>query len=140
MKAPGTAELRKAGCKEAAVIDMQRALNVGRTFAPKGAAGPGAPPASAMVTCMAGFLDTPLECDPVARTYVEALGGSAREPFFAMVQKQGSRTFHCMGLYSKTGALLRAVPPPGKKAEGDRASAPPSDAPSTATPESSAAP
>ena len=140
MKAPGTEELRKAGCKQAMVLDLRRAMNVGRAFAPKGASDAGAPPASAVVTCIMGFLDKPLECDLVAQVYVVALGGSAAEPFFATVQKQGSRSAHCMGLYSKTGALLRAVQSPGKRPGGDGASAPPSDATPAPTPESSAAP
>jgi hypothetical protein len=141
MNAQGTEALRKAGCKQAMVIDMRRAVNVGRAFAPKGAPGPGAPPSnSVMVTCIMGIFDAPLKCDPIAKIYVEALGGTTPEAFFAMVQKQGSRQFHCMGLYSKTGALLRAVPPPGQKAEGDGASAPPSDATPAPKPESSAAP
>jgi hypothetical protein len=78
--APGTAELRALGCKQALVVDLERARQLAAMLGDAGE------PLTAddtrvLVTCQtAGSAKEPT-CDAVATTYVKAVGGAAAGRF-----------------------------------------------------------
>lgn len=114
--APGTKELRKAGCQEAMVFDPARMGDLIREFSdggpPKG--DPGKEPR--MIVCQVAALGTAPTCDKLATTYVGA--AQPTTPFHVTVQTQGGSKPKCAQAYTATGA--RAATPHG----GDEADEP----------------
>ena len=102
--APGTAELRKAGCRDAFVLDPKKLAELMKTFEDAGA-GP-APEAGALaVTCEAASKSAAPECDALAKVYVAA--GHPTTDFTLTVQLQGAKTSICSEDYSASGRPSR---------------------------------
>jgi hypothetical protein len=104
--APGTDELRAAGCAPAMVLDVRSTM---KRFAPTEdvetglAAGMG----DALVICaVAG--DTSLTCERVAEIYGRAVPSGA--PFSVTLQRPHSKEPTCSGVFSRDGTRLRDTP------------------------------
>lgn len=112
--APGTKELRKAGCQEAMVFDPTRMGDLIRELSdggpPKG--DPGKEPR--LIVCQVAPLGTPPTCDKLASTYVSA--AQPTTPFQITVQKQGGSKPKCAQAYTSTGART-ATPSGGAEAD-----------------------
>jgi hypothetical protein len=106
-KAPGTAELRAMGCKQAMVMDID---DLGKMMAPLDAAPPPRQEAlfGEMVVCSAGPFHTPPSCENVAATYVSAVG-PRQKSFVVSVQRTGKRD--CTILYDSSGQKVRSLDP-----------------------------
>jgi hypothetical protein len=111
MNAPGTAELRELGCKQAFVMDMGQIEKLGDAFRGMGAKPADKAPAGVMVMCTVGYLGKGPSCDLAAATYVKALGGSATQPFMVMVKSQSSSKADCFSTYSEDGKLKKSTLP-----------------------------
>ena len=114
-QAPGTAELREAGCSDALVSEMSKAIDIFMAFLPDETQ------KSELLQEMdsAGGLDTqllvmcslsPLEsnepdCGKLARTYADAVA-TAPDRFLLIVLRQGDDAPSCRGIYSTDGSLL----------------------------------
>jgi hypothetical protein len=98
LNAPGSAELRAAGCDAAVVMDMSK---ISALF------DAGAPSASetVLVTCSVTAGKAAPSCDDLAKTYAKAVG-RANGNFLVEVQANGS-TPTCKKVYSPTGSFLR---------------------------------
>lgn len=103
MTAPGTEQLRKAGCSQAMVIDMTDAMDIIDMFADGG--GKTIPDdMSAMVICQGNMFDNlPTDCGALARTYVDA--AHPTKGFALQVQRQGDKTPICQNTYEPDGSL-----------------------------------
>ena len=108
LNAPGAAELRKAGCDEAMVMDLADFVRLANRHFRRDGGLPSAKAEGRMVTCgLAAGSSKTLPCDEVARTYVVALGGAAGARFTVLVQRLvGGRPRLCEGEYDETGKLL----------------------------------
>jgi hypothetical protein len=102
VNAPGTSELRAAGCDLALVMDMGKLSPI---FDAGATATSGT--ASVVVACKVDPGHTAPTCDDVAQTYVKA--ASPGGTFMAQVQTQGKSRPDCQRVYSSTGALLREM-------------------------------
>jgi hypothetical protein len=104
-QAPGTEELRELGCSQAMVMSAEQA----RAFAnavtdERDEVLAEFPPDLTMIMCQLNmFADADIECDDVARTYVEATRPEGR--LLVQVQK-GRASAGCTGIYSSSGELL----------------------------------
>ncbi len=108
--APGTKELRKAGCQEAMVFDPTRMGDLIREIDEAGAPPKGDPGKEPrLIVCQVAPLGTPPTCDALAGTYVSA--AKPTTPFHITVQKQGGSQPKCSQAYTATGA--RAATPSG---------------------------
>lgn len=110
--APGAAELRALGCRQAVIMDGAQltAINdrVGR-LAGDADAGEG-PYDTAMVSVWC----TParghqLSCPGLARTYGAAVP-SAKEPFYVVLQDPRGQEAECQGFYDRQGNLQEGAP------------------------------
>ncbi len=104
-QAPGTDELRAAGCETATVIDWQRAFGHLRPKADAGepaAVGPG----GAVVMCTAGML-TSLTCERLAEIYGRAVSPDAP---FSVMMRVSPRGLVCSGRFAADGTRLGDVP------------------------------
>lgn len=99
LNAPGTAELRAAGCDAAVVMDMAKISSLFE-------AGVGNASESVIVSCSVSPGKTGPKCDDLAKTYTKAVG-SPRGNFVVIVQPQGGGNPTCKRAYGPTGALLR---------------------------------
>jgi hypothetical protein len=109
-QAPGTTELRKAGCTQAMVLHSAELLEkLGEIF-------PEAPkeiPDSAggtFVMCQINSNTEGLDCPAVARIYAKAVP-DAPESFGVMVQSQrvASADTKCQGTYARDGTFLGSL-------------------------------
>jgi hypothetical protein len=101
-KAPGTTELRKAGCQEAMVMDPARMAELMAEFDDGGAKEMGKLENQKLVICQVGALvSTKPACDTLARTYVDATHPT--EPFHVTVQVQGGHQPVCEKVYEPDG-------------------------------------
>ena len=114
-QAPGTAELREAGCNNALISEMSKAIGVFRAFLPdetqkiefleemESADGL---ETQLLVMCSLPPLgvDEP-DCGELARTYADAVP-SAPERFLLVVLRQGDDAPTCRGIYSTDGTML----------------------------------
>jgi hypothetical protein len=101
--APGTAELRKLGCSEAMVMDMERLANIVDQFDDGGLP---TGQVSVMVTCQVGvFGGKGPSCDEVAATYLTAAPAPSK-PFAVTVAQQPGSQFACSHLYAPDGTSL----------------------------------
>ena len=115
-QAPGTAELRDAGCEMALVSEMSKAFDLFMTLVPDEEAksealeqmeAAGDLHERLLVMCTLpriGLAD--LDCGRFARTYSEAVP-TAPESFLLVVIRQGDDAPSCQGIYSTDGTLLQ---------------------------------
>ena len=104
LNAPGTAELRKAGCPQAMVVSMADALELAEVFVDAGTKAHSLD-AETIVVCQGGVFDTlPTDCDALAETYVSAV--HPKDPFTLSIRKQGDQTPVCQKHYGFNGIPL----------------------------------
>ena len=108
LNAPGTEELRKLGCEEAAVIDLADFMQIANRFIKDGGAVDPTKVDGRMVTCGLTAFQKDLTCDQVAKAYVAALGGRSDKPFSLTVQRQGHDRALCEVEYDEHGVPVRA--------------------------------
>lgn len=102
--APGTTELRKAGCQEAMVMDPARMAEIMGAFDDAGAKNLDKLGGEKVVICQVGALvSTKPACDALARTYVEATHPT--EGFNVSVQVQGGHQPVCQKEYDAAGKV-----------------------------------
>jgi hypothetical protein len=97
LNAPGSAELRAAGCDAALIMDMSKISTIfdaGSTSAPE----------SVIVSCNVAAGKAEPKCDDLAKVYVHAVG-SAHGNFLVQVQSQGGAAA-CKKVYGPTGTFL----------------------------------
>jgi hypothetical protein len=97
--APGTAELRRLGCQQAMVMDLNNMVKLfaGDAGLPAGTEeGP-----MLLVNCQLGLLAKSIPCGEVARTYVAAVG-SAKGPFQVHVTAPAKGP-QCVECFDQTG-------------------------------------
>ena len=117
-KAPGTAELRDAGCEAAMVSDAAAALDVFMTLVPEEQkrqeirqsveqrAGSTHLDELTLVICtLPRFSTRHLACEDLARTYGQAVS-TAPESFFVLVIQQGADAPACQGTYTRDGTAV----------------------------------
>lgn len=109
MNAPGAAEVRKAGCDTAMVMDMGKVMKLVETFVDAGSSDKLERTKSmTMVVCNVQLLTSPPSCETVAQAYGEAV--AAQYPhdfeFVVNVQKQGANKPLCQGRYGLNGQRL----------------------------------
>jgi len=148
-QAPGTDELRGAGCEQALVARAGRILDLVRRFDPEGAAfGDGGEAMdlgslegeTPVVVCTqkAGSAGTP-DCETAARLYASAQAAQPDRFVVLMVTRQESLA-GCSGIYGPDGTRLADLPQASEEAPeaGSADEAPgagsPDDAPSAAAP------
>lgn len=116
-QAPGTAELREAGCNNALVSEMSQAIDVFVGFLHdetqkselleemKSARGLDT---QRLVMCsLSPIGGTEPDCGALARTYADAVP-SAPEHFLLVVLREGDDAPTCRGIYSTDGTLVEA--------------------------------
>lgn len=117
-QAPGTEELRGAGCEAAMVSDAGSAFKVFSTLLPdpqkeeeirtqlEAQTGQGSLDDLLIVICTVPRLSTSQpRCDDLARTYSSAVD-QVPDSFYVLVMKQGQNAPSCQGIYSPAGELL----------------------------------
>jgi hypothetical protein len=102
MRAAGTDELRKLGCDQALVVDMQRLLGDAGRFRD------GEP--RTMVTCDVTQAASAPTCERVAGAYFTAIGGTAEAAVAVRVLLEGTIKPTCSRLYAPSGADLGPFP------------------------------
>jgi hypothetical protein len=118
-QAPGTDELREAGCEAAMVSDAGSALDVFMTLVPdadqqaeirervEAEAGDEPLEDLTIVICTLPRLgDAGPGCDELARTYAAAVDDPPAS-FYVLLIRQGQQGASCQGIYSPAGSLLR---------------------------------
>lgn len=118
-QAPGTEQLREAGCEGAMVSDAGSALDIFMTLIPEAEkqeqvkeelareAGEGNLDELLMVVCTLGrFTVSEPGCAELARTYASGVDAPP-DSFFVIVMKQGQDAPSCQGIYDAEGTLLR---------------------------------
>ena len=105
MAAPGTAELRQAGCGQAMVYTPEIIERFAHTIRPDG--GAGRVPDMPMVICAVRRGST-MTCDEVARAYAAAVSPAPAE-MGVTLQTQGERQATCQGVYDSEGTFLRGA-------------------------------
>jgi hypothetical protein len=103
MNAPGSAEVRAAGCDVAMIMDMAK---VSPTLFDGGHSTDGSP--DIMVECTVSAGRTPPSCDDVAHAYISGVG-AARDEFSTEVQVSGKNQPSCEKYYDSSGKALRTV-------------------------------
>jgi hypothetical protein len=107
LNAPGTEQLRQAGCQEAMVMDVGDFMDIAKRFVKDGGADgvkiDNEKLHTLMVTCSVGYGEKVLSCDALAVTYVKAVGGRAEKNFAMLVQRQGGQKPLCQGEYDPQG-------------------------------------
>ena len=115
-QAPGTAELREAGCSNALVSEMSKAIDTFMSFLPdetqksellEEMESAGGLETQWLVMCSLSPLGAAEpDCGELARTYADAVP-SAPESFLLVVLRQGDDAPSCRGIYSADGTLVR---------------------------------
>ena len=128
--APGTKELRDAGCEIAMVMAFSRMIEVLKEIVPEGAEQPSVeqfPGNGTVIMCQLGpgAIDPP-DCAEVARTYGSAVQDAAPR-FGVIVQEAGNRKARCQGTYARDGQFIEPL-------EGDKRGRPPTATPDKDTP------
>jgi hypothetical protein len=104
-KAPGTAELREAGCDQAMVMDLHNFTTLVAEMDAKSGKSPTIQDWQSMVLCQIQLGSTRLTCEQVARIYGRAVP-SAPAKFAVAIQVQLPRKEICQGLYGPDGTKL----------------------------------
>ncbi len=119
-QAPGTDELRDAGCEAAMVSDAGSALDIFMTLLPeeKGAearsaleAQVGSQPLDELVLVICTlprFTVRRPDCEDLARRYGDAVA-TAPPNFYLLVMEQGQDAPSCQGIYAPDGTLVEAT-------------------------------
>lgn len=110
--APGTAELRALGCKNAVVIDAEQVNKVTQRLEGRAGTGDGGATAEEreMVSLICGVAaGKAVRCDQVVATYVQAVTNPPEKLFVVVQEERGRKEPLCEGLYDRTGQLLEAV-------------------------------
>ncbi len=111
-KAPGTEELRAAGCDTASVMNLGEMLGAVSNFVGEEDREEIEAIDSdemTMIVCQVNFGDkAPLECDAIARVYGAAVPDAPPE-LMVQSQKAGRIKDHCVGVYAPDGTFLRAM-------------------------------
>ncbi len=103
MTAPGTDQLRKAGCTQAMALDLADAMEIVEMFADAGEKGP-PEDMGIMVICQGNVFDKlPSDCGALAKIYADA--AHPTKGFALMVQKQGDQKPICQNTYEADGTL-----------------------------------
>jgi hypothetical protein len=97
LNAPGSAELRAAGCDAAVVLDLAKVSSLFDAGSTPGATG-------IVVSCAVNPGHASPACDDLAKTYVKAVGGASGN-FVVQVQPQGGQPT-CKKVYSPKGVFL----------------------------------
>jgi hypothetical protein len=109
MNAPGTPELRAAGCQQAMVMDLEKFAAIAAKYDDAAAAKkPVTTKYRLQVSCTPKMGKT-ISCEDVATTYRAAVGTPSGK-FLAMVQRSGSRR-ECSKLYDVDGTDLGDLNP-----------------------------
>jgi hypothetical protein len=98
MQAPGTAELRQIGCRQAVVLDMARLLGDAarvREGEPR-----------TVVTCDVPAAAVSPDCERVGAAYFAAIGGASVGRVGVRVLRDGAQQPVCSRLYAPSGADL----------------------------------
>lgn len=105
-RAPGTPELRAAGCTQAFVIDMDKLAKAFDQF-DAGIPAPtdGGARVKLMVLCQVNALGSPPACDDAARAYVGAVGRAAGD-FAVTVSIERDKRPRCSSRYAPDAAPL----------------------------------
>ena len=110
--APGTDELRAAGCDTASVMNMGDMMGAVSNFVGEEDREEIEEIASSgklLVLCQVSFgAGEPLECDELARIYGAAVP-DAPEEFMVQSQKAGRIKDHCLGVYRPDGTFVSDV-------------------------------
>ncbi len=128
-KAPGTAELRAAGCPEAMVMDLRRMVALVKELEADGGQAKVQLPEEewqkTLVVCQYPQAGETLGCDVVARTFGAAVPSPPSE-FGVVVRVNAPPAEVCRGVYGPDGTLLQEIaepveqggpflaPPPGR--------------------------
>jgi hypothetical protein len=119
-KAPGTRELREAGCAQAMVMDMRRIAELVKEIdeSEHGSAEQAEDLGTVMVVCQVSSSEDALSCEDVARTYGAAVENPPAE-FAAVVQTRFPQEAVCEGVYGPDGTRLgdleqETAPPDGE--------------------------
>jgi hypothetical protein len=119
-QAPGTEELRQAGCEAAMVSDAGSALDIFITLLPEdkraearsgleAEAGTQSLDELVLVVCtLPRFSTRRPACQDLARHYGDAVP-TAPESFYLMVMEQGQNAPTCQGIYAPNGTLLETT-------------------------------
>jgi hypothetical protein len=104
MQAPGTDELRKAGCTQAMVIPTSQILKIVSEVAPEAQKDmPESVAGDTLIMCQINSDTKGPDCPAVAQIYAKAVPDSP-ESFGITVQRQGQTT--CQGTYARDGTFL----------------------------------
>lgn len=111
-EAPGTDELRAAGCDTASVMRLDEMMGAVSNFVgeeDREEIEAISDMEVTMVICQVSFGDDPpLECDEIARVYGAAVP-EAPEELMIQSQKAGRIKDHCVGVYAPDGTFLREI-------------------------------
>jgi len=114
-RAPGTAELREAGCETAFVTSLGAATEAFKDFMPEQARKELEDGEAArrldqvMLICAVGRLTaSPPECSELARIYATSIEFPP-ESYLVRVQRQGRNDAICQGLYDSEGRFLENI-------------------------------
>jgi hypothetical protein len=119
-QAPGTDELREAGCEAAMVSDAGSALEIFMTLVPEeqqadaraaleeGAGNQPLDELRLVICTLPRFTSRPPACNELARLYGDTVP-TAPESFYLMVMQQGQSAPSCQGVYAPDGTLLEAT-------------------------------
>jgi hypothetical protein len=118
IQAPGTTELRAAGCEMALVSEASQAADLFRTLLPsqeqtsqmlEQMEAAGNLRERQLVMCSIASADrADPSCEELAQTYGEAVHRPS-ESFFLVVIRQSDDSPQCQGLYSADGTLLETI-------------------------------
>lgn len=101
-KAPGAAELRKAGCRDALVLDPKKVAEIMKAFADAGTSASTDP---LSVMCEVASKSSAPECDALAKVYVKAAHPTT--DFKLTIQVQGTKASVCQEEYAADGKPSR---------------------------------
>lgn len=111
-EAPGTEELRAAGCDTASVMDLGEMMGAVSNFVgeeDQKELEEIAESQTTMVICQVNFgSKEPLECDEIARIYGAAVPDAPPE-IMIQSQKAGRVKDHCVGVYTPDGTFISDV-------------------------------
>jgi hypothetical protein len=107
--APGTKELRAAGCSQAMILPMKRLQELVGQISPEARnelPGAGSVGSDTLILCQITMVDgNGPDCAQIARVYAGAVP-SAPERFAVIVQGGGRGKPKCQGLHARDGSLL----------------------------------
>jgi hypothetical protein len=119
-QAPGTPELREAGCETAMVSSAISAFEVFSVFVPdegkreeirsqleQDAGGYDLEELELVICALPRFGGQAPPCDEIARTYASAVP-AVPDSFYVLVVRQGADAPACQGIYSPDGTLLES--------------------------------